>query len=423
MDTPSGGVKEPLSKSGILDVLSDETTDAPVVDKELNLDITEPESEDTETPDEELEKSKGKDDETEEEIDELKELEDELKEPKVEDLELTTPVKKREILAKYPNVFKDFPSLEKAYYRELAFTRIFPTVEDAKEGANAINVLNNFEKELMTGKTETLLRSVLEQDKNAFAKIADTYMETLAQVDERAYHHVLGNITKDIVKAMVNSGKTSNNQDLQDSATILYEFMFGNKEWKPKSNLAIEESNDSNSERSKLEKEREEFETSKFTTTRNELMGGVDNRIKSVIDSNIDKKLQMTPFIKKNATREVKTKLDELLKSDTRFQTIVNQLWKKAKENKYSREYLDKIESAHVSKAKVLLPTIIVSVKKEALRGNSVSRNRAKDTDNEPNESKNEPNSTRSRNRGGPNNDDYRNKPKPGESSLDFLNR
>ena len=48
--------------------------------------------------------------------DELKDIEEELKGPKEEDLELTTPVRRREILAKYPKLFKDFPYLEKAYY-------------------------------------------------------------------------------------------------------------------------------------------------------------------------------------------------------------------------------------------------------------------------------------------------------------------
>jgi len=42
------------------------------------------------------------DDEKDEEEDELKEIEEELAGPKDEDLELTTPVRRKEILAKYP---------------------------------------------------------------------------------------------------------------------------------------------------------------------------------------------------------------------------------------------------------------------------------------------------------------------------------
>src|SRR6188508_1980225 len=82
------------------------------------------------------EKSLDDDDEStpddDEEDDELKEIEEELAGPKEEDLELTTPVRRKEILAKYPKLFKDFPYLEKAYYREQQFTEINPTIEDAR---------------------------------------------------------------------------------------------------------------------------------------------------------------------------------------------------------------------------------------------------------------------------------------------------
>ncbi len=196
--------------------------------------------------------------------------------------------------------------------------------------------------------------------------------------------------------------------------------MFGDVDWKPKQRLAIDTDSADNAERVKLERERAEFETSKYTERQQDLMTGVDNRIKSVIDSNIDKKAQMTPFVKKNATKEVKENLDRLIKSDTRFQAIVKKLWENAKNNKYSQESLQKIESAHVSKAKALLPTVIISVKKEALKGINASRRReTKDDTNETTPR----NSTTPRTKVDSTDNDYRNKPKPGESSLDFLNR
>ena len=62
----------------------------------------------------------------------LKEIEEELEGPKEEDLELTDSSSRKEILAKYPKLFKDFPYLEKAYYREQQFTEVFPTIQDAR---------------------------------------------------------------------------------------------------------------------------------------------------------------------------------------------------------------------------------------------------------------------------------------------------
>jgi hypothetical protein len=67
-----------------------------------------------EKEDEEV-KEDDEEDKDEDEDDELDELVEELEEPDDEDLELTTPVPRREILAKYPQLFKEFPYLEKAY--------------------------------------------------------------------------------------------------------------------------------------------------------------------------------------------------------------------------------------------------------------------------------------------------------------------
>lgn len=434
----SGGPKEPLSKGGILDELNN---DADVDDKisdnkdnELDLDLKDDELDDKEAdvndkkePIDKDEDDEDKDDKDkkDEEKDELKELEDELKDRTDDELELTTPVKKREILAKYPDVFKDFPSLETAYYRELEFTKIFPTIADAKDGASAVNTLAGLEADLRKGNTVNLFKAIVKDDPKAFAYLADSYMENLAQVDEKAYHHVLGNITKDIVETMFKTAKKSSNKELGDAATTLYQFMFGDVEWKPKAKLAIDDANDPANEKLKdLERREQEFEKTKFNERQTELMTGVDNRIKSVIDQNIDKKAQMTPFVKKTAVREVKEKLDSLIKADSRFQTIVKRLWDKARESKYSRDSLNTIESAHVSKAKSLLPTVIVSVKKEALKGNSVERRREKDTDNKNNENNENTSrtSTASRTKVDSTKID-KNKPLPGESSLDFLSR
>src|SRR5437763_300329 len=39
----------------------------------------------------------------------------------------------KDIKAKYPNLFKDFPDLRDMVFRERDYSELFPTVEDAKE--------------------------------------------------------------------------------------------------------------------------------------------------------------------------------------------------------------------------------------------------------------------------------------------------
>ena len=94
---------------------------------------------------------KDEGEEKEEEVDELKEMEEELEGPSEEDMELMTPVRRKEILAKYPQLFKDFPYLEKAYYRDQQFTEVFPTIQDAKIAVEKATILDRFEQQVVNG--------------------------------------------------------------------------------------------------------------------------------------------------------------------------------------------------------------------------------------------------------------------------------
>src|SRR6186713_1960848 len=158
----------------------EEVLDLPKIGKPDTGDQDEQETGDEEEGEEDGEKSK--------EDDELKEIEEELDGPKEEDLELMTPVRRREILAKYPKLFKDFPYLEKAYYREQQFTEIYPTIQDARILAEMANILDAAEKQLMNGDITIFLQDAKAEDQNAFNKSADNYLPTLMKVDHHAYY-------------------------------------------------------------------------------------------------------------------------------------------------------------------------------------------------------------------------------------------
>src|SRR6187401_409402 len=114
--------------------------------------------------------------ESEEEDDELKEIEEELKGPSEEDLELMTPVRRKEILAKYPKLFKDFPYLEKAYYREQQFTEINPTIEDARVASEKAKIMDIVEREIMSGDITSVLAAAKDENQEAFYKVVDNYL-------------------------------------------------------------------------------------------------------------------------------------------------------------------------------------------------------------------------------------------------------
>jgi hypothetical protein len=324
------------------------------------------ESDETNDKEDELDKTDENDDE---ELDELKEIEDELEEPTEEQLELVTPVRRREILKKYPQLFKDFPYLEKAYYREQQFTELLPTIEDAKQAVEAKSILDSFEKDLMSGNSETVLKAVKAENPNAFNKMVDGYMLTLRNVDENAYFHVLGNITKHTILAMVQEAKTSNNEQLREAALLVNQFVFGSSNFAPPTNLAKPEQEGDKDKENKISEREQSFIRQQFESTRGDLNTRVNNTLKNTIQAHIDPKQSMTEYVRRNAERDALEKLETLISKDSRFRTLVDKLWEKAYKDGFTPEAKERIKSAYLSKAKTLLPSVIKTARNEALRG------------------------------------------------------
>ena len=336
----------------------------------------------TEEPAETLDLDESESDETDEKVeesDELKEIEDELKdeeEPKEEDLlELTTPVRRKEILAKYPKLFKDFPYLEKAYYREQQFTEILPTVNDAKIAVEKARILDDTEQQILSGDIGQILSAVKNNNQESFNRIADNYLNTIRSVDQGAYYHILGNVIKDTIITMVKESRALGEQGtpLQAAANILNQFVFGSQNFTPPTSLSKRVSNDEQVRQSEYQRQNQEIFNERFTSVKDDLQSKADNVLKSTIDGHIDPNGSMTNYVKSHATKEAFDNLEDLISKDARFRSLLDKLWQKAFETNFDKDSTNKIKSAYLSKAKTLLPSVIKKARNDALKG--MSRN------------------------------------------------
>ena len=274
-----------LSKEEVIKFLDDEGSE-----EKLDLEEEKPK-----------EKKEGEEEEKEKPLEE--ELEEELEEPGEEELELVTPVRRREILAKYPTLFKDFPYLERAYYREQKFTELLPTIDDARNAVEKSKTLDNFEKDLLSGNTENILKAVKTHDEKVFSRIVDNYIDTLGKVDKDAYYHVLGNTVKNTISAMVSESKRSNNETLLAAAQVLNQFVFGSSEFSAPTKLSIEEKKEGGEE-DKIKQREQAFTQKQYESARDDLTTRTDNVLKATIEGNIDPRNSMTDYVKKSASRE-----------------------------------------------------------------------------------------------------------------------
>jgi hypothetical protein len=380
-DIPTGGGNNtpPTGEMGKEEVIKflgedgddDEKEEKPeVIDLKPKKDTKETDKQDEVDDDEKDEKEDKEDKEADEvEIDELAELEKELQEPTDEQLELVTPVRRKEILAKYPKLFEDFPYLEKAYYREQQFTQLLPTIQDAKDAVEKSKVLDRFEMDLTEGNTENVLRAVKGVDTKAFNNLVDNYLPNLAKVDEAAYHHVIGNTIKHTIISMVKESRRSGNDSLQNAAHLLNQFVFGSTEFAPPSQLSSIEKAEDNAKEREFNEKQEKFTKQRQENANTDVMVRIDKTLKSTIQSYIDPKQSMSDYVRKNATRDAFDTLDSLIKRDARLKTVVDKLWERAKKSDFAKSDLDLIKSAYLSKARTLLPSVIKKARNEALKG------------------------------------------------------
>lgn len=399
----------PDNKEDTIDFLKDDEDEKPEV---IDLEDKKPKSKPEDKDKEDDEEDKETEEDEEEDEDELKELEEELEEPDLEKLELVVPNPRREILKKYPQLFKDFPYLEKAYYREQQYTEIFPTLEDAKEAVSKAEVLDQFDKDLSEGNIEKVLLAAKES--GGFEKVADNYLEVLSKVDKEAFHHVIGNTAKSIIAQMFREGKRTGNEALESASVILNQFIFGTSDYTPPTKLAKDGDKKNSTEDEKLKSDREEFEKRKFEDARNNLNTRVNNSIRSTIEAHIDPKQSMTDYVRRNASREALESLEKLISQDPRFKVIVNKLWTNAAKKDYDKNSVDMIRSAFLSKAKTLLPSVIKKARNEALKGMGKRTANAESEEETPT-TKSDRTPSRSHNKSD------KSKIPEGMSSLDFL--
>lgn len=385
IDTAGAAVEDKgLDKESVIELLGDDDgkeTETLELEEPKKTGTKDKHKEDEETGKEGKEGDEDKERTLEEELEE--ELEDDLTTKHEDELEVLEAPRRKEILAKYPEIFKDFPQLERAMYREQRYSEILPTIEDAQTAADKAQLLDNYEKEIYGGSTENLLSVVRDNDKEAFAKIVDNYLITLHKVDQHSYYHTIGNVIKHTIISMVKDSKEQKNDELESAAAILNQYIFGTDKFTHPQKLAKEEvENDGSKEKEEeISRKEREFLERQYNSAKDDLGARVDNIIKATVDKSIDPNNSMTDYAKKNAVRDVLENLESLVDKDIRFKSIFDKLWERAFANDFDKESMDRIKSAYLSKAKTLLPILIKKARNEALRGSNRRTSEDKDVD------------------------------------------
>jgi hypothetical protein len=312
---------------------------------------------------------KDKEEETPEEIEEEpEETEEEPEETEEEEESEVEPQFVRssvkEIKSKYPEFFKDFPTVKEAIFRDQQYTSIFPTIDDAKESFTDSQAFSALSEASLAGNPVPVMESLEKTDPKAFNTFSRSFLPALYKRNQEVYQEVITPLFENALRQAYASG----DENMKNSATNIAQFLFGSdgpdsvegKKTLAKGLKVDEEQKD-------LKTARESREAKEFLAASGDVQTRLDKNLKALISKNFDPNNVFTKFTLNAAVNEVLSRINKQLANDKSHMQIMASCWKKATRNGYSEDEKVKIISTFLARAKSLIPHIREEVRSAAL--------------------------------------------------------
>lgn len=316
--------------------------------------------------------------ETKEEVkEEVKEEEEEVEGGELPPLEGRTRPTFKDIKAKYPNFFKDFPDARHVFFREHEFTELLGDIEEAKETVEQAKDFQYFEEQVTKGDAKSLLETIRDGDKGNLKQFAHNILPALREVDNETFLEVTAPFLQSIISSAYKDGNNAGNENLKNSALHLAQYIFGNMDFATGKSRVPEYK----PEAKPVDKEREEFESEKkrFTQERYQAFDkdvkqeGFYQLKKIVLDS-LDLDEGVTDFTKRHLIEDIFDEIDNGLVRDSDHMRKMKLLWQQAERNNFDLYSKSRIVSAYLKRAKELLPDASKKIKSLALKSGMSSR-------------------------------------------------
>jgi hypothetical protein len=258
----------------------------------------------------------------------------------------------KQIHEKYPDVFKAFPSLRDMYFREAEFSKLFPTVEDAKEAARDVEAYRGLRYKMESGSGEELFK-FLEQEKY-LDSFAPQIFPSLVRANPNSFWAAANPLVEDICRNMFNKGIKEGDENVQNAARHLAEYFFGDllvAEGKrtfvkqPDPRIAAEASAEA------------KYDNERYLTFR----GGVANSIQGEMSKLIQEggRLEgLSSFLQSVISDKIIESVGSTLQQDSNHIRYMDSLWDRAKKNGRTDDDKNRLTAAYIARAKALIPQL-----------------------------------------------------------------
>ena len=272
----------------------------------------------------------------------------------------------KDIVTKYPKLFKDFPDLRQSFFREQKFTEIFPTIEEATPASEESEDYKAIVSDLQHGNISNII-DVLDGDqlKNAAA----SFLPSLYKKDQEVYFAVTGPLLDNFIKQAFKAAEQSGDEDLKASAQWIAKWAFGDfafasggKHVQPLNKPATD---------SKLDEDRKTYESQKFNENYNAVVDTGLKALKNNIVAGLSDVTSST--LKDMITKRVEEEVSEALERDPSHVRRMDALWKRARGAGFVGDHKTRILSTYLARAKSLVPAIRSRIKAEVVGQSSVT--------------------------------------------------
>lgn len=323
------------------------------------------EEEDEEEEEESSKPPKSDDDDEEEEEDEGEEDEgDEEEEGKKPNIPFDRPTVK-ELKAAFPDIFTKFPSLKEAYFREIEFTKLFPTVEEAKEAFTDNQAFEVLQDSALAGDSALLLKSVEETDPKAFQLFAATFLPNLYKQNQEVYTAAVTPLFENLVRAAYKSSE----ENVKNSAVNIAIYLWGEDVAEDicQGKKTFSQQEKLTADQKKAQTDRETQNSQKFRETFGTVETEINESLKTLILRDFDPEKAFPKFVRNQLVDTVIQRIHQQLTTDKGHASVMQARWKRAKSNGYTNEDRSKIVSTFLARAKSLIPATSDKVRRLAM--------------------------------------------------------
>lgn len=331
------------------------------IDEDVDL-LGDPESEDTPDlkEDEEEEKKEEPDDE-----------------PKEDPGPAADRAAYKDIKAKYPTIFKEFPSLRTSFFRDKEFSNIFPTIEDAKNAEENSQFYTNFSSDILEGNGDKFVSAL--EDVGDLGTFGQKFFDNLEKKDPALHFQIVSPYLDQVVKSFYNYGSKHGSEDIKNAAEFLADYLFGDNNYAKSeskvSGIRLEPKNP------ELERERQSYRDRQSSDFQTRSLSDLGNKLTLEINKGFPEGI--SEKTKKMIADEVFRTMDMTLGQDKAHMSFMNSLWKKAADEGYTQEASSRIHNAYLERAKKVISserrkliaevTGVSPAESERLRGISTS--------------------------------------------------